>query len=364
MRKTWFALTLAGIVLGGCAGLVATQEVKDLQSATSDLATAVKDADAAQADALAALRREQYRIDVARGTGVGFLADCDAAAVETNRLLDQVAANPYDPAAGDAAFAKLRATMPCGIPGAGIALPLLPLDGSSKAAPSDFAKLDASTLPGAARNLNAYVAALSDIATGESAGKADAARAGAVTAGKGLLAALKIPGPVDAIVDVAVQALNSILAAKRNEETRNFLNAMDPAMPAMMERLGFAARLAVAQAALNRARAANAVATYANAALNGAGMVVPGPPRAATPERMAQYDALLARLDTQNGALLALRGSDPMAAARAFAEAHHALRDLFNDPKAGRAALAKGLADFTAKASALAEALAKAKAAK
>lgn len=355
------ALAFALLILGGCATIVAPDEVKSLQDATGNLTGALKDADREQVDALVALKREEYRIAMAQGAASRLSTDCAGKMGALNDAVEDLLGRPYSSVASDRAFRQLREVAPCGVPGIALALPSLPAPEPVELDGAPVGSVAQTSLGKAARQLSAYTEALSDIATGESAGSVDAAQAELVASAKGLLGALKVGGPADAIIDLANQAISSLIAAKRNRATREFLDRMDPAMPFMMERLGSGARIAVLQAAINRARAAQALSEHGNRVLNSEGMVVlRGRDRVATAERMAQFDDLEARLAGYNNAFLALRQADPMIATRGFAEAHRALRDLYHDPRASRAAIAKGLAAFAESAAALAEALEKA----
>ncbi len=115
-----------------------------------------------------------------------------------------------------------------------------------------------------------------------------------------------------------------------------------------MEGLGTAARFAHAEAALNRAQASEAVASWANRALNQPDMVeLPADRlRRATAARLVQYDDAIARIFRHNDEFLALTTEDPMRPARSFARAHHKLATLYNNPRLDRHAIAAGLANF------------------
>jgi tetratricopeptide (TPR) repeat protein len=358
MRKTFATPLLALLLLSGCASIAAGDEVKDLQEATSTFADALKAADAESGDAYRSSLREEYRIDVFRGGKAEFNLGCLKGADDAlKQIRDSIAASPYDSVAADRAYAGLGIVRPCDIDA--ITEGRLP----SAVTPGSPLKLGpemgtgSDTLSGTARKLEAYTKALADVATGETAAKTDEARSRLVTAGKGLLGAVKIEG-ADPFVDVAVSVLNSLIAAKRNAATREFLDRMDPYMPTMMERVGLAARLAHANAARDRALSANAIAGWANERLNGASLGSQARKRFMTSaERFELYDETLPRLAVHNDAFVKLATSDPMASARAFAQAHQALTALYHDPKASRKAIFEGLADFQEAAAALYEAL-------
>jgi hypothetical protein len=360
MRKKLSTSILGLLLLSGCASIEAGDEVKGLQESSSNFADALKAAETEQDDSEVAFRREEHRMKVLRGSPVAFTDDCVDDVDDANEALDiATKASPYDRAAADRAYNKLRVALPCDAPNAW--RPRMP---SAAAPPSDFRlgpvmASGSNTLSGTGRRLEAYVDALSDVATGETAAKTDAARSELMAAGKGLLSALKV-GPGDALVNAADAAISSIIAAKRNAATREFLDEMDQYMPTLMERVGAAARLAHAQAALNRAYAADNVVTWANERLESPDMFrKAGKRRSGTQARVAIYDDVVSRLAAHNSGFMKVTSSDPMAAARAFAEAHHALREIYHDPRASRRALAQGLASFQEAAIALKEALQK-----
>lgn len=358
-------LSTLGLLLSGCATLVAPDEVAGLQSATDDLAGALKAADQEQSSAASEYESEQYRLAVARGTPVKLWAGCDEAISDVNfgfegtlPKKDAALAIVYDSVAADSAFRRLRNVKPCGIEMNTPELPVLATGDLVEFPRGTMGAIGQGSLPKAARQLDAYVAALADIATGESSGKVDAAQSKLIESGKGLLGALKIGGPADAILNFAGQAIGALVAAKRNKATREFLDKMDEAIPLMMERLGAGGRIAVLQAALNRARATSDLSDFGNDVLNRTGMVrMVGGKRVATDERMATFDDIAARLSRHNTAFLGLRKTDPMVAARDFAEAHHSLREVFHDPRANRAMIAASLAKFQESAAELAAAL-------
>lgn len=350
------------VIAAGCTTLTAPDEVKALKEATTNFTTAIRAADSARYEAAEAEVRERYRQNAVAGEPIEFTTNCFEPADAANRAflgqLETLRYSPYDSVAFDTAYRRLRALVPCDVPGATRALPALPAPRPSNADARSVVSVDAANLPTAARNLEAYVAALSDIAGGETSGELDAARANLVESGHGLLGALKIGGPADAILNIVDSAISSIIAARRNAQTREFLNEMDRAMPAMMERMGLAARNATVRGAMDRARAAREIAVDANWALNRRGMTVrQNGRRRGTLERMRLYDETVQRLQVHNSVLVNLRKTDPMTAARAFAAAHRALKDVFNDPRRNRAALAAGLREFRESAVELVEAL-------
>lgn len=358
MLRKMLVSTAAAALLAGCTTLTAPDETKSLQKATGNLAAAIRDADVEQTNALLSFKREEHRLDIARGAKVDLQADCADELMQINEEFEDNLVLPHNSVDSDRIFRKLRAVQPCGIKNYELSLPSLPDPEPVNLEANTIGSIGQSSLSKAARQLEAYTEALSDIATGESAGEVDAAQAKLVASAKGLLNTAKIGAPSDAILDIVSQAVSSIVAAKRNKTTRDFLDRYDRAVPIMMERLGTGARLAVLQAATNRARAAQSLAEYGNETLNSSEMVIKrGRARVASVNRMASYDEIISRLDGQNIAFLGLRKADPMAAARAFAKSHRALRDIYHNPKANRAAIAEGLANFTESAAALKEAL-------
>jgi hypothetical protein len=348
------------LVLSGCASIDAGEEVKDLQGATSTFAEALRAVDSEQVAALESADREALRSAVMEGGPVSFSEACDKQAQtvldDYTRAVDR---EPYDWKAVDRAYAGMSSIKPCDV--VGLAEDRLP-SAVTPEAPLSFGPIlatDADTLSGTANKLEAYVDALADVATGETAAKADAARGRLVSAGKDLLGAFQITG-VGPFADMGSQILDSVIAAKRNAATREFLDRMDPYVPAMMERTGLAARLLQATAAKNRASAAYLVARTANRQLAGRGLKAGERSRfMSSHERIERYDNAVSVLAVHNGAVANLVSSDPMIAARAFAEAHRGLRDVYHDPKANRKAIMDGLTKFQDAAVALYEALKK-----
>lgn len=347
------AILLLALPLTACTSITAEDEVEALQKSSEAFAGSLRRAASAKTSALAAAQREEYRRDVLSGEPVVISTACrEAANAANSRLEEALFAATYYPAVADEAYQSLQAIVPCDTPSAQ----------PERAKPSKidpgvgnlaFTSTGSPTLPGSARAIVRYVDALADVATGKTAADTDAARTRLITAGSGLLATLGVSGPVEAIANLANQAISSIAAARRNEATRQFLNGMDPAIAPLMEGLGTAARFAHAEAAFNRARASEAVASWANRALNQPEMVdMPtGRARHATAARLAQYDNAIARLAGHNDEFLALTAEDPMRAPRAFAGAHHELTLLYNNPRASRQNIAAGLANFQEAAS-------------
>lgn len=358
-RHIYGALPLLG-VLASCTTLTAPEETKSLKYAAETFTSALTDADTADSTALSAARVETLRNVVARGASVRIEEGCAASAEAWRAGFIEALATPSDWRRLDVAYGARTKLKACDIPNRDIlpaALPHLP---DSLADPDHVLALDSADLTEAASDLNDYVEALADIAGAESSGKADAARHKAVASIKGLAAVLDSKnGVVGPLFDLVSTIADSLIAARRNAETRRFINDIDSNIPDLMERLGLAARIKLAQALVDRARAAHAVAQYGNLALK--------PPRKARAdaqtvnlERLATFDEISDRLESHNSAFRGLRSSDPMRAARAFAKAHRALRDVYNDPKANRQAFQTAFHEFATSATALAKALRKA----
>jgi hypothetical protein len=360
MRLLFTTSMTALLVLSGCASIDAGEEVKGLQGATSTFAEALRAADAEEKASSESVQREIYRSAVTDGGSISFAVKC-LTETETALRAYQMAVErePYDWRAVDQAYGGMSKITPCDL------VPLAP--GRLRTAvtlgpPLDFGGYIASgdpTLSGTADKLEAYVNALADVATGETAGKADTARGRLVDAGKDLLGNFQIANS-GVIVDAAAALVNSIIAAKRNAATRKFLDKMDPYMPAMMERTGLAARFQQAAAVKNRATVANSIARGANKHLRGDGLKPGERARYLTSqERLARYDQAVSLLEIHNGAMVKLASSDPMIAARAFAVAHRSLREIYHDPKANQKAIMEGLESFQEAAIALYKALKK-----
>lgn len=360
MKLLFTSSMTAMLLLSGCASIDAGEEVKDLQGATSTFADALRAVDSEEDAALRSVDREALRSAVMEGGSVRFSETCEK---QAQTVLDnyRIAAEraPYDWKAVDRAYAGMNSIKPCDV--VDLAEDRLP-SAVTPDAPLEFGPImatGADDLSGTASKLEAYVEALADVATGETAAKADAARDRLISAGTDLLGAFQISG-AQPFVDFGSQILGSIMAAKRNAATRKFLDEMDPYMPAMMERTGLAARLLQATAAKNRASAAYLVARTANRRLAGRGLKPAELGRYMNShERIERYDDAVSVLAVHNGAVANLVSSDPMIAARAFAESHRALRDIYHDPKANRKAILEGLAKFQDAAVALYEALKK-----
>lgn len=358
MRTKFGTSVLILLLLSGCASIEAGDEVKSLQESSSTFADALKAADTENRDSHQAWKRETYRTNMLSGAEVRFTQECFADIKKADDdLIKAIGASPYDRSVADAAFYRLQVAGLCDVPSVRpprMPTPILPSE------PFELGAVMASgsnSLSGTARKLDAYVETLADVATGETAAKTDEARSKLVTAGAGLLGALGVGG-TEPYGNLINSIFSSVLAAKRNEATRKFLDKMDSYMPTLMERVGLAARIAHSGAARNRADSTLQLAKWANTRLNASDMFrKSGRARVATQARVDLYDETTARLAVHNDALLRLMSSDPMAAARAFAEAHRGLRDVYHDPRASRAALAKGLADFQDAATALHDAL-------
>ena len=359
MNNATLGSLLLPVALCACTTLDAADEVKDFQDASSSFSESLRAADEAAASARDASRLETYRTDIFDGRVAKISTECFAASEAANSALNAVVASrPYSAAAADAAYSMFGEIAPCDF----VSRQPMRYTRLLDTAPDLVGEVTASgsaTLSGTARRLEAYVAALADVATGETAGRTDAARSKLVAAGKGLLAAVRVSGPVDQLGDLVDAGISLILAAKRNAVIREFLNRMDPAMPVFMERVGTAARVQHGQAALERARAAEAIADWGNRSLNAPNMTVAAGRgrKMAAPARLDLFDDVVARLNPHNEEFLKVTSADPMAAARAFASAHHELTAIYNDPRANRAALAEGLGKFTEAAAALHEAL-------
>lgn len=360
----WVACFLS---LSACATITAPDEADSLSKSADAFGTALKAADDAQKEALRASERESYRTDVVLlGGPVDIPLTCVGDAERANDALDQsLIASPYDSSTSDAAYRKLQQVAPCDVPGStqartlGKALDKRELDLSGGMGAGGV------SLPQAARQLSRYTDALADLATNKTGAATDAERSKLITAGQGLLGALGVGGPLQQIAAVANAAISSIVAAKRNEAMRKSLNAMDPAMPALMERLGLAARVAHSQAALNSARAARSIARWMNTTLNDEAYIQrTGGARRGTAERARLYDEAETRLDAYDALFSAVTEEDPMKAAVAYAAAHHELTKVYNDPRASRRSLAEALGTLQEAASALSDAIKKAKAEK
>jgi hypothetical protein len=354
-----FAICLCFLVSTACASIVADDEVKGLQAASSVFSDALRTVDSEAVAARDAQIFEEQRAAVSAGMRVRFSEECrenaEAANLEFSRV---VQIKPYNSNAVDKAFGAFASLTPCGFDDRQRTAAKSP-EGPPLTFSGVVAGSGSDTLSGTSRQLDAYVVALADVATGDTADKTDAARSQLIAAGKGLLAATKISGLDDKVIDLAATGISSIIAAKRNAVTQKFLNEMDPAMPTLMERIALAARYQHAAVALNRSKAAQAIAHTANRTLSGPQLV---PRRAgqgllATTERMALFDEAAERLAVQNTAFVEVTAGDPAIAARAFADAHHELTAVYNNPRSNRLALAKGLGEFTEAAVALNAAL-------
>lgn len=350
--------------MAGCTTLTAPDEAADLADSTGDLSAALRETNRQLGDALLAGKREDRRINVLQGGNVVWTDACGGAVDQINANFEDFLLRPYDSVHGDTIFRELRAVEPCGWADEYLKLDSLDPPEAVALPAGVLGSVGSGSLTGAARQLDAYTKALVNIATGESSSEVDAAQEKLVAAGKGFLDAVHAGNGSNEVLDLVANAIGSLVARNRNRTTREFLEKYDQAIPLAMERLGTGARLAVLTAAHNRARAASALSDHGNLYLNAPSLVIQGQAlgngttnRMATPERMRSYDDLIGRLNEHNTAFVALRSADPMEAARAFAESHHALLLVYQDPRADRAALAEGLAKFAEAAAALKEAL-------
>jgi hypothetical protein len=364
MRKKFSTSILGLLLLSGCASIEAGDEVKDLNEATTTFADALKAADTESADTYQYSRREEARVRMLEGDTVRFEIGCEKQAFDADQaLVRALRGDRYDRAAADAAYADLGAVETCDLKNVWPErVPVAVLPSSSPPPSFELGPVMASgsgTLSGTARQLQAYVKALADVATGETAGKTDEARSKLVSAGNGLLESVGIEGALP-FTGLANTIASSIIAAKRNRETRRFLDEMDGYMPTLMERIGLAARIGHSGATLGRAQSAERLANWANDRLNAPDMFRKvGKKRVASQARIDLYDQTVARLAAHNEAMRRVALSDPMQAARGFAAAHGALTEVYHDPKKTRRALAQGLHDFQEAAAALHEALVK-----
>lgn len=362
MRKNFSTPILVALLLSGCASIEAGDEVKDLQESTATFADALKAADTESADSYQFSQREEFRMRMLEGQAVKFATGCYDQAFKADDAINDALRGRYDRAAADRAYALLGAVDLCDQDVWPERLPMAVLPSSSPPPSFNLGPAMASgadTLSGTARQLQAYVKALADVATGETAGKADAARSKLVTAGNGLLEAVGVEGAAP-FTGLANTVVSSVIAGKRNAETRRFLDDMDRYMPTLMERIGLAARIGHSGAAVARAQAAERLAVWANDRLNASDMYRrAGKKGGASQTRIDLYDQTVTRLAAHNEALRRVALSDPMVPARGFAAAHHALTEVYHDPKKSRQALAQGLHDFQEAAAELHEALTK-----
>jgi hypothetical protein len=347
------------VVTAGCATLTAPEETKALKYATSVFTTGIGEARSARTQANAAMRWEALRSNIATGSVVPIFAECMDPVDQWRNAFLEAYARPDDWRNIDAVYARRLTLRACDfarhdtLPPAQRSIEPSLLDTNHRMS------VETADLATVTQHLNAYVEALADIATGESSAALDGARAKAATAAKGLAGALDSSGIAGSLVGFIGEIADSLIAARRNAETRNFLRGMDQAMPHLMEQLGLAARYEIASALLDRATAAQSVAVYGNQAL---GRVARGrnARRQVDPERLRRFDEMAGRLETHNGAFRQLRLSDPMIAARGFAKAHRALTAVFSDPRRNRIAFLTAFQEFQTSANALVEALNKA----
>jgi hypothetical protein len=347
------------IATAACTTLTAPEETKSLKYATSVFTTAIGDLRSARTKATAALQWESNRSIIARGGSINIESGCRDPVLQWKAEFDRAFATPSDWRNVDAVYAR-RLTLPaCDFEDQDILPEPQRSIEPSLVDPNHSMSVQTADLAAVTQHLNNYVEALADIAAGESSAATDAARAKAATAGIGLAGALDSSGVAGAVLGTISQVANSLIAARRNAETRAFLREMDQAMPDLMEQLGLAARLEVARALVDRASAAYIVANYGNRAMaqtarrRGAAARV-------DPERLRRFDEIATQLESHNSAFRQLRLSDPMIAARGFAKSHRALTAVFNDPRRNRIAFLTAFQTFQASANALVEALQKA----
>lgn len=348
------------IATTGCATLTAPEETKALKYAASVFTTGIGEARSARTQAAGALSWETIRHEVAGGSPVSIDTDCFERARLWKADFNQAYATPDDWRNADAVYARRLSLPACYYqerdvpPGPG------PSIAPSLFDPTHRMSVPRANLAAVTQHLNDYVEALADIATGESSAATDGARAKAGTAAKGLAGALDSSGVAGAIVGVVGEIADSLIAARRNSETRDFLRRMDEAMPHLMEQLGLAGRMEVANALVDRAAAAQLIAGYGNQTLGRPVRSRNGRPQF-YPERLRRFDDMATRLEVHHVAFRELRLSDPMIAARGFARSHRTLTAVFNDPRRqNRVAFLTAFQEFQASANALVEALHKA----
>lgn len=357
-----------GWALTGCTTITAPDETKALGEASDPLSSALQSMPDDLFDAQARADRANKIKDALNGVNVHYEQDCDAAAKSAlDGYMATLRAATYDPKSGDSAYAKFRYLKPCEL--AGVQLPTLPaakpIDDPAgnpysvigAGVPATNANADKARLDAVGKTLQAYVEQLSKLATGESYGKLADQRKAAYEAAGGFADALGAPfaSPIAAVL---LSIANGAAAAERNRATLDILTRMDALMPDYMERVGLASRLAIAETIYADSQAASDHALLLNMAISDQRL------RTHPLDRATILLPLDERLQAENGRLLALRSEDPMRAARAFAAAHHALREIFANPRSQRLALFRGLKDLADAAGALNKAVADAKKAK
>jgi hypothetical protein len=340
----------------GCATIAAPEETKALNDATTPFVASLRSLEGDRAAALAASNRARAFQNALAGGPLAYRTDCEAQAVSAEQaFLASLGRSSYHATATDTAYALFRNVTPCEYVGVAVeaAEPAKPIAGPT-GDPDANIPMGNTSLKAVGSELAGYVKALSDLATGETYGKLAEQRKKAFEAAGSFAGALGIPFASQAAA-ILRAAADSAEASRRNAATLRILNEIDAILPAYMERVGSAGRVALASTIVERARAATTLANTANSALALPEVVASGTLRT---QLLVNYDE---QLRAENGALLSLRTADPMRAARAFAGAHRALRDVFADPRSQRSALARGLKDFQEAATALDEALAEAK---
>lgn len=350
---------LAGLTfplfLGACATITAPNETKALNEATAPFADSLKNIEAQQAAATAASNRaHKFQEAVILGTAT-YRNDCDRAAHAAQRGYVASLQGSYDAAKVESAYKAFRSVSPCDFiglapPPASQAKPIPGVPGD----PYLQIAVGNDSLAAVGSGLEAYVESLSDLATGETYGRLAEQRKKAFEAAGAFAGALGVPfaTPVAALLNSLVE---SKAAARRNAATLQILNEIESILPQYMERVGLAGRLAVGATIEGHAQSATHYATSLNAALKDPAVQKDIAARA---QLLSLYDE---RLHGANQSLLTLRDTDPMRAARAFAIAHRALRDVFASPRANRAAVAAGLKSLEEAATGLEKAVDEAK---
>ena len=340
------------LLCGGCASRAVPDAANDFKEATADFTKGLSaiDADAQAAD----LARENALAlqSVGPAETITVLETCRESVLAAQKQFDAAAgAAPYNGPAADKGFTAYRSVTLCGLTTfndtAPKAIEIKRRDPSSSISGSGSFGKD--TLSATASALDAYVKAILDVTANTSGAKADTAREGSVSAFGALAEAL---GAKDggAYAGVIQQVIASAQAADRNKRVGDMLTAYDAQMPTAMERIGHAGRLRMQEAIRGRAEAAQALAARSNILLK------------ATPpggQQALLFEALEPKLDAQNQALRKLRSADPMAAAQAFATAHHDLVEAYRNPKASHAAVAASAKAFSDAAQKLSDALKK-----
>lgn len=330
----------------GCAGISLSDEVDELKTASGSFGESLRTLQSALPGD--ALRERADAEDSLLNNGLVMFSDrCEASVVEANAAFDeelrQYRQSGYRQAFFDRAYRRLHGTTLCD---------LQSLDAPTLAQVAQPAETEGSIdgpggvevddLGQASRALDRYVRALADLASNTSGQAHDDARDGVFSAGGALLTAFGVPfaAPVAGLLGEIVA---NIEQARRNARIAEYLRAFDRIMPHIMERMGHAGRLANLQLAMNQARAAATLSQAANLAINGP-VARNGRRRMPTPhDRLTAYGFYAPRIAERNAALAGLRRADPMAAARAFAVAHHELTEAYTSRRARVASLSAGL---------------------